>query len=419
MNRSISIVVLFLLFLASAAKSQSLREYSLISLMNGQSEFETDSGSIINLPIWGFAYDNVFTTLRVPGPTIYAHQGDSVHINLFNPSMEGHTIHLHGLDVDEANDGVPHFTGYIQEGESFKYRFKATHAGNFLYHCHVTTTMHLTLGMYGMVIVYPTDSSKRIYNNGPLYDRQYEFLMSEMDARWNSDYTRIGSFLSFDPDLFLLNGKNRSLIYNDTNMVMRGDVGDQLLMRALNVGYRVNRLIFPNEIQATIHTSDGRVLDEPFVTDTLIVYPGERFSIMVEVLDDAPSFVAVDYLDPYRLKFVGREYIPINDTAFAYIEPQIIDSDNDTIGVGIQDMESAAIMVFPNPAVDELHLVSTNEAFKSCTIIDFQGRVLAIKPLSNHYEILSLKELNPGSYILLIEMRNGERVHRKFMKGSL
>ncbi|MEX2597253.1 MAG: multicopper oxidase domain-containing protein, partial [Salibacteraceae bacterium] len=241
MNKCLLIISLFFA-LGFTAMAQPLRSYSVVSLMEGQSQFISDSNTVIELPIWGYGSDvGSSSAITIPGPTFYANQGDSVHITMRNPSMEGHTIHLHGLDVDEANDGVPHHTGFIQEGESFTYRFKATHAGNFLYHCHVTTTMHLALGMYGMVIVYPADSGKTIYDDGPAYDRQHAYLLSDMDARWNKDYTAIGSFLSYNPDLFLMNGKNKQLIYQDTNMVMKGELGDQLLMRLLNVGYRVNR----------------------------------------------------------------------------------------------------------------------------------------------------------------------------------
>ncbi|HAQ69964.1 multicopper oxidase domain-containing protein [Salibacteraceae bacterium] len=416
MSRSKYIFALAVIFASLILKAQPNREYSLVSLMNGQGTFESDSGSLFDLPLWGYGFNKINPTVDLPGPTIYANQGDSVHISMFNPSMEGHTIHLHGLDVDEANDGVPHFTGFIQEGESFTYKFKATHAGNFLYHCHVTTTMHLTLGMYGMVIVYPTDSSKSIYDGGPFYDRQYEFLLSEMDARWNSDYTSIGTFLSFDPDLFLIKGKNRSLIYNDSNLVMTGEVGDQLLMRALNVGYRVNRLIFPTAIRAEVHTSDGRVLDAPFETDTLIVYPGERYSILAEVLDSDPSWVSVDYLDPYRLKFLGREYIPINDTAFSYIIPQVVDNDTDTIGVGLSNTPISSVVIFPNPASEELNLKSGLHQFQYGIVSDIQGRVLISKNLENYFEVISLKELQPGNYFIQLQMEDGSYLHKKFIK---
>jgi len=276
--------------------------------------------------------------------------------------------------------------------------------------------MHLTLGMYGMVIVYPSDSSNRIYDGGPTYDKQYEYLLSEMDSRWNTDYTSIGSFLTFDPDLFLLNGKNRSLVYNDPNMIMQGSIGDQLLMRTLNVGYRVNRLIFPNEIKAQVYTSDGRVLSEPFVTDTLIVYPGERFSILAEVLDESPSYVSVDYLDPYRLKFLGRDYIPINDSSFTYIEPQIEDTDTDTIGVGTEQVNTFPIVIYPNPANEELHLVSGLYDFLGCRISDLQGRSVYSKKLGERQEVIDISDLKPGSYFLLLEMDNGGFLHKKFLK---
>ncbi|NDF33953.1 MAG: hypothetical protein EB157_05270, partial [Euryarchaeota archaeon] len=192
MSKARSILTLVFFSITLLAFSQPTKEYSMVSLMNGQGDFVTDSNTIVTLPVWGYGWTQPNPFVILPGPTVYAKEGDSVHLEMLNPSMEGHTIHLHGLDVDQANDGVPHTSDFIQQGESFTYRFKATHAGNFLYHCHVTTTMHLALGMYGMVIVYPADSSNRVYTDGPEYDVQHEYLFSDMDARWNADYTAIG-----------------------------------------------------------------------------------------------------------------------------------------------------------------------------------------------------------------------------------
>ena len=79
-------------------------------------------------------------------------EGESVQLNFTNPSPESHH-HLHGLDVDQANDGVPGTSFLVTTGDDATYSFDADYPGTFLYHCHVTTTLHLTMGMYGMVLV--------------------------------------------------------------------------------------------------------------------------------------------------------------------------------------------------------------------------------------------------------------------------
>ena len=59
------------------------------------------------LRVYGFA-PSLSAHPPIPAPLIEANQGDSVHIDFWNVSqLHHHTIHLHGLDVDQANDGVP------------------------------------------------------------------------------------------------------------------------------------------------------------------------------------------------------------------------------------------------------------------------------------------------------------------------
>ncbi|MEQ9186411.1 MAG: multicopper oxidase domain-containing protein [Cryomorphaceae bacterium] len=396
--------------------AQPLKQYSLVSLMNGQADFITDSNTTISLPFWGFGYNNSNPSIVLPGPTIYANEGDSVHVEMINPSLEGHTVHFHGLDVDQANDGVPHTSDFVLTNQAFTYRFKASHAGNFLYHCHVTTTLHLAMGMYGMVIVYPADSSNRVYTNGPSYDRQYAYLLSDLDSRWNADYTAIGSFTSYAPDLFLINGKNRHLLYEDTNVRVHGEVGEKHLLRFMNVGYRVNRVIFPSEIAAVVHTSDGRVLAQAFQSDTLIIYPGERYSVLAEILDDSPSRLSIDYLDPYRLRFLGREYIPINDSNFIYMAPVIEDEMTDTLGVGIgTPMPEAELSLFPNPARDEIWVQSATGNITRITIYDISGREVGSFKANNTITRVDVARLDESVYVLLIERQDGNRTTRSFL----
>src|SRR5581483_8758015 len=96
-----------------------------------------------------------------------------------------HTIHLHGLDVDFANDGVPESLPEAQpvkQGQQYTYRFVATHAGTYFYHCHENTVEHQQMGMYGALVVQAKGGAQTAWTDGPAFDEAYTLLLSELDT---------------------------------------------------------------------------------------------------------------------------------------------------------------------------------------------------------------------------------------------
>lgn len=88
----------------------------------------------------------------VPGPTLRFTEGDNVTIHLINKSPMSHTLHLHG-DHGALADGL--FELAIPN-KSYTYNFIAAPAGAFPYHCHaMPTSLHMRMGMYGMMIIDP------------------------------------------------------------------------------------------------------------------------------------------------------------------------------------------------------------------------------------------------------------------------
>ena len=71
----------------------------------------------MEIPTWGYGLtaDGFIT---VPGPLLEYETGDDVNLAFVNDSPESHTIHLHGLDVDQANDGVPATSFLVIQGET-------------------------------------------------------------------------------------------------------------------------------------------------------------------------------------------------------------------------------------------------------------------------------------------------------------
>lgn len=258
-------------------------------------EHRTADGA--TLYIWGYSLRDEPGTATLPGPTLEVYEGDHVEIVLTNigPSRPGvqraaHTIHLHGLDVDQVNDGVPETGPSARVGESVTYRFVATHAGTYWYHCHVETIEHLTMGMYGALVVHPADGPGRAWTDGPSYDRAYTLLLSESDPSWSAairDARRVER-TRFDPRYFFINGRSfpDTMVHDDTHLI--GYLGERVLVRLINAGYGW-RSMHMHGFHFEVIASDGRPLPQPFLKDTISIAPGERYDLLV-TLDQLGSY---------------------------------------------------------------------------------------------------------------------------------
>jgi FtsP/CotA-like multicopper oxidase with cupredoxin domain len=185
---------------------------------------------------------------QFPAPIVYATVGDIVEMRLKNLGVtaqpnapnDPHSIHLHGLDVDAANDGVPETSvGAVpanlcadgttaadgncasgpapSAGNVIVYMFSPDHAGTYMYHCHQEADIHVNMGMFGALAVYnPGDAAAatgpgmgmggNLY--GVQYDQDYVLLLGEFDIRGHADEEGTyvpGGLLppnSWDPDPF-------------------------------------------------------------------------------------------------------------------------------------------------------------------------------------------------------------------------
>ncbi|WP_421734155.1 multicopper oxidase family protein [Cellulomonas sp.] len=92
-----------------------------------------------------------------PGPTIEAVVGDLVQVTLVNRSVpDGTTLHWHGVDVPNAEDGVAGVTqDAVPEGGSHVYRFVAEDAGTYWYHSHQVSHAQVRGGLFGALVVRP------------------------------------------------------------------------------------------------------------------------------------------------------------------------------------------------------------------------------------------------------------------------
>ncbi|WP_028608448.1 multicopper oxidase family protein [Paenibacillus harenae] len=96
---------------------------------------------------------------QIPGEELRMKEGELVEVTLINKDIEdGVTLHWHGLDVPNAEDGVAGATqNAVMPGETYTYRFIAEQVGTFWYHSHQHSKEAVRKGLFGSLIVEPAE----------------------------------------------------------------------------------------------------------------------------------------------------------------------------------------------------------------------------------------------------------------------
>lgn len=380
MKRSLY-ATLVILFFTLRVDGQTVIE--MYSGMNGFFMSE-DSGPI---PFWGYGFiDDGFMTL--PAPTLRFDVDEEVEIHMVNWSTEAHTIHLHGLDVDQMNDGVPHTSEYIFPNDTGVYAFSSSWPGTYFYHCHVTTTLHLTLGMYGMVIIEYPDN--QIYG-GPVFDKDYAFMATDLEYDTNWDPFGSYPFHEIRPNYFMLNGKQGTQISENEAQYIWYEDGDQVLLRLNNLGYTLVEYELPPELNATVYTTDGRPLPEPFETTLLEVYPGERFSVIITPPNGYEGFMKAHYYSMINRTFEHTNDVPIRNGIYTTVE---------------EFQPNPLLEVYPNPAGQAVRIRFDHAEATSFTLYNMQGAAVMTWENVRSGQVLDLGTLAGGVY-LLADLLNG------------
>jgi FtsP/CotA-like multicopper oxidase with cupredoxin domain len=110
----------------------------------------------------------------MPGPTIQVTEGDRVRIILHNELPEPTTLHLHGLELPIAMDGVAYLAqDPIKPGGMGVYELTLHQNGTFFYHAH--GAMQEAIGMVGLFIIHPRSAYT------PVVDQDFALITQEFD----------------------------------------------------------------------------------------------------------------------------------------------------------------------------------------------------------------------------------------------
>ncbi len=270
----------------------------------------------------------------LPSSPIRVTEGDIVHVTI-KPAKRQHTLHLHGIESDAHNDGVGH-TSFEVTG-SYTYQFRAgapfralddptpqtRGAGTYLYHCHVNTTLHFQMGMYGPIIIDPTEGPGTAWHRGPTYDVDAEryWAVGEVDPTWHELGHQAGlkggdaGLNDFRPVYFHISGEFQPMrngrtdpakVISSETVASEGRVGGEpILIRYANASYTRHSIWFEGiddgHLRVEVIASDGRPFDglapnfaEPYeLTEPLEAAAAERYDFLITPLREGPSTVTI------------------------------------------------------------------------------------------------------------------------------
>ena len=191
----------------------------------------------------------------VPAPTVRVEPGDKVEVALHNSLPESTAIHFHGIITPNAMDGVPGITQPpIEPGQSFTYRFTAQSTPAVgMYHSHQDAVKQVPNGLAGAFLI----------GHEPI---PAGVTVAQEQTMMLNDAGTIG---------LSINGKS----FPATAPVV-AKLGDWVEVHYMNEGMMAHPMHLHGMAQKVI-AKDGYPLPQPYDADTVMVGPGERYTVLV------------------------------------------------------------------------------------------------------------------------------------------
>jgi FtsP/CotA-like multicopper oxidase with cupredoxin domain len=229
--------------------------YKVFTLTAKVIPWEVEAGKFVD----GWSYNGL-----IPGPVMHANVGDKIRIVLNNELPESTSLHLHGVRVPNAMDGVDPYTQKpIEPGASFTYEWTALEPSVGMYHSHHNAQVQVPNGLAGAILIGDWKTMAMAAAGGRTHDAN-KVAEQEVVMVLNDSGT-IG---------LSLNGKS----FPATSPYSLA-IGETMVVHYYNEGSMTHPMHL-HQPSGLVVAKDGKVLESPFWADTINVAPGERWTVV-------------------------------------------------------------------------------------------------------------------------------------------
>ncbi len=257
--------------------------------LSGAEEFELRIGAVTkqfgDATVRMLAYNG-----SIPGPTMKVQQGSEVVVNVVNDGDLEATVHWHGLRVENRYDGTHQTQAPMPIGGRFTYRVQFLDPGLYWYHPHTREDYGQELGLYGNILVVPTDPDYWAPVNREVVLTLDDVLLEDGKiapfSRDETTYAAMGRF------------GNTMLVEGESDLELTVRLGEVVRLYLTNTANtRVFNVALPGARMKLVGGDSGHYEHEQLVEEVLLA-PSER--AVVDVLFDTPGQVTLEHNTPDR-----------------------------------------------------------------------------------------------------------------------
>ena len=227
----------------------------------------------------------------IPGPTLKIPHGSTVKVHVTNRGDLEATVHWHGLRLENRFDGTHDTQAPIAVGETFTYEITVPDPGAYWYHPHIREDYGQEMGLYGNILVVPSQPDYWPPANRELLLTLDDILIENGKlapfSESETTHVAMGRFgnvmlVSGEPDLSLT--------------AKRGEVVRLYLTNAANT--RVFNVTLPGMRMKLVGADAGHYEHEELVEEVLLA-PSER--VVVDVHFSEAGEFTLEHKPPDRL----------------------------------------------------------------------------------------------------------------------
>ncbi len=215
------------------------------------------------------------STGSIPGPLLEAKRGDRVIVHFRNELPEETTIHWHGLRVPNASDGTPFAQLAVPPGGTYDYEFTLIDSGLYWYHPHMMGDVQVEAGLYAPIVVHDDLAIDVAADRVFVLDD----VKLESTGKLSERTDNLDLMLGRQGNVVMINGRQRPSIVAAAGSRERWRFVNSANGRYFNLALAGHELL--------VIGWDGGPIETPYRTSTLLVAPGERYEVLVELAGES------------------------------------------------------------------------------------------------------------------------------------